>query len=104
MFVANPTVLLFILNAVGITLDVPMLSFPQLLFTKSRRIVITDSKKTFRDNSCIIYAKDGLCQFGVSQEVIQSDNETFALVKTVIPSAENFVEIAQHMLGLMSTC
>ena len=93
------------LKAVGITLDVPMLSFPQVMFTKSRRIVTTNTKTTLRDNSCIIYAKDGLCQFGILHKVIQSDNETFALVKTLIPSAEKLcrdstthARIDEHLL------
>ena len=95
-----------ILTSLGITLNGPVLSYPKLILTESRRIVTTDSKKTLRDNSCVLYEKEGSCRVGNLHKVVQSDDGTFAFVKTLIPSGETLctddTRINNHLLKMCS--
>ena len=76
-----------LLESVGIYLDGPVKCYSQLFLKDCGELVTTDSKRTLRDNSCVLYTKEGLSRIGILHKVIQA-GETLAFVKKLVSSGE----------------
>ena len=77
-----------LLRSLGIILSGSLLSYQHILLSTSKRTVTTDSKKTLRDNSGVIYKKEGTYRVGTLHKVIKCNEGTFAFIKTLIPCGE----------------
>ena len=72
----------------GVDMTGPVLLYPRLYLSTTRTYICVDSKRTLRDNSCVMYRKEGTFRFGAVHKLLRCSGGTFALVKTLIPLAQ----------------
>ena len=77
-----------ILVSSGVEMTGPVLLYPRLYLSTTRTYICVDSKRTLRDNSCVMYRKEGTFRFGTVHKLLQCSGGTFALVRTLIPLAQ----------------
>ena len=98
-----------LLLALNITVDGPVLLYPQLLLRKTNRVVGKDSGKTLRDNSCITYRINDSVHVGTLHKVILYAGDCFIFINDLPLSEEklcnehiSYLHIDEHIYKICS--
>lgn len=98
-----------LLLALNITVNGPVLLYPQLRLCKTNRVVVKDSGKTLRDDSCIIYRTNDSVNVGTLNKVVLYAGNYFIFI-TNLPTSEeklcnehiSYLNIDQHIYKICS--
>ena len=77
-----------LLLPLNITINGPVLLFPQILLHKTNRVIIKDSRKTLRNDSCFVYKFDGSVNVGILHKVILYNENCYIFCNRLSTSPE----------------